>query len=568
MHYTITGIIIILIAIWQIKSFLNNRGKIFVFKNVFPDNTSELTLSQTEQVFEIEHTHKNTILDSIVESLNNYLKSNSGRVSDFHLMKDIIDRNCDAKEQEINAQIPVPLYIGLAGTMLGILIGVGSLVFTGGLEDLLNPAGNGSGAQGIETLLGGVALAMISSIIGIMLTTFGTQMAKNATSFVEKNKNTFLSWIQAELLPKISSDISSALMSMTGNLLKFNETFAKNTVELGETLQQVNKLNLNQAEVIKAINKMKIQEIAAANINVYEKLKDSTNEIGIFAEYLTKSNDFYRNIQTLNSKLIEYETRTQVIESAGRFFAKNEIWLAENFDKANLEVGYALTRFKDDTTAVFNNIAESLNGQILNFDHIMQQQNQKLQGALVVSNEIVTQSLTDTYQNFEKAISDQQMALQSKLQGTSLLVQELNGVMQLQNQKLQEALLATTEIVTKSLTDTYQNFEKAISDQQMALQTKLQDTSILAELKNLTSIKDGIQDFKEATNNQNKKIEELTKEIRALTNSKREGGAISQEIRIPMWSKILIISGGSIISLACLMYILPSLINLVKNLIN
>ena len=53
-------------------------------------------------------------------------------------MKDIIDRNCDSVEEEIQALIPIPIYLGLVGTMLGILVGAGLLVFSGGLHDLLS----------------------------------------------------------------------------------------------------------------------------------------------------------------------------------------------------------------------------------------------------------------------------------------------------------------------------------------------------------------------------------------------------------------------------------------------
>jgi hypothetical protein len=510
MHYFIISIIIAIIVVWQFASFLNNKGKIANFKNIFPDNSNKFQLEQENKVCEIRNQHKNVILDVIVSSLNNYLNNNNNAVSDFHLMKDIVDRNCDAREEEINAQIPVPLYLGLAGTMLGILIGVGFLVFAGGLEDLLN-SGNGSGAEGIETLLGGVALAMISSILGIMLTTFGSHLAKNAKSIVEQNKNTFLSWIQAELLPNISSDTSSALIRMTRNLSSFNNTFAENTKELRATLSQVNDSYQKQAEMMRAINRLKIGEIASANIEVYDKLRNSTNEIGIFAQYLSNANEYLSNIQILNRKLDDYERRTQIIESAGKFFAKNEKWLAENFDIANLEVKSALERFNSTTENSLAKLQESLNGQILNFDSVMQQQNQRLQEALVVTTEIVTESFTKTYQNFEKAISDQQIALQRKLQETTRLVDEL---------------------------------------------------------KNLTSIKEGIKDFKEDTNKQNIKIEELTKEIRVLAKTKMEGGPISQVISIPRWSKILVVSGGVLISLACLMFILPSLINWFKILIN
>ena len=513
MHYFIIITIIAGIVIWQFWSFISNRKKLLTFQNILPDNQSKFELVKdetTNNVIGIKTQHKNYILDVIIASLNKYLINNKDAVSDFHLMKDIIDRNCDAQEEEIQTQIPVPLYLGLTGTMLGILIGVGFLVFGGGLKELLD-SGNSSGADGIEMLLGGVALAMVSSILGILLTTFGSYISRNAKADVERNKNTFLSWMQAELLPNISNNTSSALVRMTKNLSNFNSVFATNTKDLRGTLSKVNDSYKIQADLIQAINRLRIEDIASANIEVYDKLKNSTNEVGVFAQYLQKTNEYLHAIQGLNQKLDEYERRTQVIENAGNFFTKNEKWLAENFDTANLEVKDAIKRFKDDTGESLTKLQESLNGQILNLD----------------------------------------------------------GVMQRQQEKLQETLTLTTEIVSESFTKTQQAFEKAISDQQNSLKEKLQETSKLVdELKNLTHIKEGIKEFKTATHQQNQKIDELAKEIRALAKVKIEGGTIKQEITLPKWIKILIISGSGLFSVACLFFIIPLLIEWITNLIN
>jgi hypothetical protein len=141
MHYFIIITIIAGIVIWQSWSFISNRKKLSSFENIFPDNQSKFELVQdetTNHVLGIKTSHKNSILDVIIISLNKYLINNKGAVSDFHLMKDIVDRNCDAKEEEIHTQIPVPLYLGLVGTMAGILVGVGFLVFSGGLENLIS----------------------------------------------------------------------------------------------------------------------------------------------------------------------------------------------------------------------------------------------------------------------------------------------------------------------------------------------------------------------------------------------------------------------------------------------
>ncbi|MDO9510903.1 MAG: hypothetical protein Q7J34_04020 [Bacteroidales bacterium] len=412
-------------------------------------------------------------------------------------------------EEEIHTLIPVPLYLGLVGTMLGILIGVGFLVFSGGLNDLLNTS-NGSGAKGIESLLGGVALAMMSSIVGISLTTYASYIAKDAKIHVEKSKNEFLSWIQGELLPNISNDTSSALVELTRNLISFNSAFAKNTQELQITLSQVSVTYQLQSELLKSINQLKIDEIATVNITVYEKLKNSTNEIGIFAQYLNGANQYLATIQSLNQKLDNYENRTQVIENAGKFFAKNEKWIAENFDVANLEVQKSLSRFNETTGESLTKLQESLNGQILN----------------------------------------------------------LNGVMQQQQERLKDALEITTDIVKESVTKTQQIFEKATTDQQQALNSKLHEiTKLVDEVKNLTHIKEGIRDFKEATNLQSRKIEELAREIRALAKAKTDGGVISQEISFPKWLKVLTIAGGSLVAVTCLFYILPILLGWIINLL-
>jgi hypothetical protein len=505
MHYAIIISIIVVIVIWQLSSFFNLWGKLSIFKNIFPYKEVDYDLIQESGSLEIKTEYKNTILGVIILSINKYLSSNKSGISDYHLMKDIVDRNSDAKEEEIQTQIPVPLYLGLAGTMLGILIGVGFLVFDGGLNALLTSV-DSSGAKGIEALLGGVALAMISSILGILLTTWGSHKAKNAKIIVEKNKNTFLSWLQANLLPNIPSDISSAFVEMARNLSEFNNTFAQNTTDFREILTNVTESYQKQKELMQYINRLKIADIAAANIDVYDKLKNSTTELEVFAQYLYNTNNYIENVIALNKKLDDYEKRTQIIENAGTFFTKNEKWLAENFDIANLEVKSALQRFKDSNAQSFSSLQESLNGQMISF----------------------------------------------------------NGVIQLQQQQLKDSYMQTAEMITESFSKTQTIFQHSISDQQTILKSKLQEMArLVEELKNLTHIKEGIKEFKVATNRQSKKIEELTNEIRGLARIKAEGGTIRPEIRFPKWFKLITISSVSFVLVACLFYIGPKIFHLI-----
>jgi hypothetical protein len=508
-HYFLIGSIIALIVFLQFKNYFNTRKEVGLFAHIFPDGNDgnyELCQENPDGVeLSIETKHNNSILEDIISHLNKYLTNNKNLVSDYHLMKDIVDRNCDSLEEKIQTQIPVPLYLGLAGTMSGILIGVGFLVVSGGLADLLKTASSGKnvGADGVEALLGGVALAMISSIIGILLTTSGSDQTKKAKSIVEKNKGIFLSWIQSVLLPKMSNDVPGTLVRMAENLSNFNSNFSQNSKDLGITLSKVSETSKLQSDLMNAINRLKITDLATANIDVYEKLKNSTKEIGIFAEYLHNANEYLSTVQALNQKLDSYEQRTQVIENAGKFFLKNEKWLAENFDNANLEVKDALERFNKTAGSAISNIQESMNGQILS----------------------------------------------------------LNGVLLMQQENLKESLQITTDILLDSLTKTQVTFEKEVSDQQNALSEKFKEISeLVEELKNLAPIKEGIRDFKDAANRQNGKIEELASEIRSLTKSIIDSDTKKHELIIPKWIKNLTFALFGLISLTCLFYIIPPLI--------
>ena len=510
MHYIIISLIIVGIVFCQFHVFFQNKNNLLLFKRIFPEDIDIIELVQATDYPEIHTNHDNVIFEIIISSINNYLKNNKGAVSDYHLMKDIVERNCDAKESEINTQVPVPLYLGLVGTMLGILIGIGFLVFSGSLDDLLN-TGNGAGSKGIETLLGCVALAMISSINGIILTTFGSQLTKNAKTEVEKNKNSFLSWIQSFLLPNISNDISSALVSMTQNLSRFNATFSQNANNLKEILEQVTESYQQQKELIQYINNLKIKEIASANIAVYDKLKNCTNEIGIFANYLLSINEYLSNVQALNRKLDDYEQRTQVIENAGKFYQRNEKWLADNIDIANLEIQSAIMRFGESTKGYLLKLQDSLNGQILSFDSIFLKQ----------------------------------------------------------QEKMQDNLNSTTEIVKESILKIQQTFEKEISEQQSAFQNKFNEISkIIEEIKNITLLKDEIHQFKDVTNSQNYKIDNLTKEIHQLALENTDSSTIKPIIDMPKWVNGLIIACSSILILSCLFYIIPLIIETIEKLIN
>lgn len=91
-------------------------------------NTSTKTVPTSMEAYvSVIYLYKNEVsplLREIVKTINNYLKKNKGGAADFHLIKDIVERHTDAIDEEINHKLPVPIYLGLMGTVIGIIVGL------------------------------------------------------------------------------------------------------------------------------------------------------------------------------------------------------------------------------------------------------------------------------------------------------------------------------------------------------------------------------------------------------------------------------------------------------------
>lgn len=517
LHYIIIIVVIAVIFLLQIKIYLDSRRRINLLSKIFPDKSQDsFFVSKKEkdytQILDTKHKiydeldeikekilnhdgeydlnelnarryelereianksfdekQLNSIMLNIIDSINAYLKNNKGSVSDFHLLKDIVDRNCDSEEEAVQSQIPMPLYYGLMGTMAGIIVGVGYLWLSGGLSALLGAeslSGMTDATDGIIALLAGVALAMVCSVIGIILTTRGTSKLKDVKIEVERRKHNFLTWMQAELLPKLSNDMGDVLVNVTKNLSSFNRTFAKNAKDLNTTLSTVKDTTENQAELLNAVNKIKISKVATANIEVYDKLKNCTDEIGRIGEVLRSCNDYLDEVKQLNERLDKTEDRTRLIEQMGEFFMK---------ERSNL---------------------------------------QSLQSVLNVTITEVTHSLKEATERFGEA---------SKQQIDELI---------------------------PHLVEQRQSLQKAINQQDEVLKSRINEISVLA--KSVGDVGKTMSMLQESTKEQNKKIGNLVEAIQDLAEQRITGTVTVSHKKMPLWAKILLISGGSIVTLYCL----------------
>ena len=373
---------------------------------------------------------RNEVWETIVKGINKYLDKNNGNVNDFHLIKDIVDRNCDAEEEAIQSQIPIPLYYGLIGTMAGIVIGVGYLWISGGLDFLLStdsPEEFKEAANSISGLLGGVAIAMICSAVGIGMTIWGTTKMKTEKIIVEKRKHNVLSWMQAELLPKLNNDFGSVLDKVSVNLNEFNKTFAKNAKELHNVLDDVNQATVGQAQLLQTINELKIKKVVTANIEVYDKLKDCTNEIGMIAEQISGCREYLEAVKALNDKLDASEQRTRAIEDMAIFFKEERA----NLEQMNSRINQSVGAIENSLHNTIENLKEVSTKEISELTAYTTEQGQRLQKAIDEQYNVLQQKtkeisqLVSNFSSISKMIENLNNSAKQQSQSINSLVEEI-----------------------------------------------------------------------------------------------------------------------------------------------
>lgn len=108
----------------------------------------------------------------VINETNSYLCKNVGTSADFAILEDICNSKIDSIESEIHNSLNVPLYLGLGGTFIGIIVGLAGIVFN--LDTLFGAGSAQAATSPLRNLLLGVVIAMIASFVGLGLMTWNS----------------------------------------------------------------------------------------------------------------------------------------------------------------------------------------------------------------------------------------------------------------------------------------------------------------------------------------------------------------------------------------------------------
>lgn len=408
--FIIELIVVIYIIYKQIRSYRENLQRMNDYMGIFSQSDSwDVERDDMGQVSSIVGGASNPFFRDIKDTINKYIAGNSNSVMDFQIFKDTVDRQCDSIENQIESQTPVPLYLGLAGSMTGIIIGLVSLIADGSFSQLLS--GDKNSLLGIGSLLLAVAVAMIASLIGIALTVRTTNNYKKSRSETERLKNEFMSWMQSTLFPALPNDISMAMTQLVSDLEDFNDKFESNTTSLSHTFDNVNQAYKTQADIVSAVQKMDVQSMATANVRVLEALNKSTEKLERFNEYLDSIHGYTDTIQKFNEQFHEDENQLGLLRQIRDFF-KEEL---HEVDQRKQAIADAVSDVDLNLKNALQELTNSSNEQLNQLDVQFQKQAEQFQHQLEDQAAQYNELLNRQKQAFEHSYDQICQAIEEKL---------------------------------------------------------------------------------------------------------------------------------------------------------
>ena len=462
-HFIIIGIIIAVLIGLQIYIFVRNLIQMHAFRRTFGQPDTKVTYSakknDNNQVIGVQSDFENEYFDRIQDSIGEYMEANAGGTIDFQLIKDAVDRNCDSVEEDCNAQVPLPLYIGLAGTMLGIIVGIGYLWVTSQLDTLLDltqqvDTSNGTnvtdGSDGIKTLLSGVAMAMIASISGLTFTTIATWIFKGIKLEVEIGKNSFFTWMQSNLLPEVASDAVDALRKLGRTLGTFNRDFARNSEAFGQTMDRILGVNSTQNELLTNVEKMntQIEEMSKRNLEVAGRLSGVMSVLNDFANYIQSINGYTTSLQRFTTMFNSEADRLQVLESMKEFFDLQGQRLKEREDALKKGMGKLDNALLEGTGQLKNRFSDS-NDEL---KKLMTQQKEQFKTLLSAQ----TNMFEDAHKTLINSMKTELSALPQTAAAINAIPEKINSLLagyKKENDKLVDQLSRSLSTMNRTLAE-------------------------------------------------------------------------------------------------------------------
>ncbi len=279
-------------------------------------NVSLITTTEGSQSFK-----------EVVFETNEYLCKNVGTSADLSVLQDICDKKLEVKENAVKSTLNLPLFIGLGGTFIGIIIGVigfaldlnslfDSTSSSTAMEQVVNvskgydnvPTISAVGMEqteqskdetnSLQFLLYGIGCAMAASLFGLVLMVRNTAFNyRQATADLDTKRNEYFDFLRRELMPTLANSMSSSLNSLKSVLGHFVDKFGMNLDAYTDSAELLNENLEKQHLVLTQIQEMGLTRMANRVVSAFVQLNEAADALNTFHQYQQELNTTIHQVQ-------------------------------------------------------------------------------------------------------------------------------------------------------------------------------------------------------------------------------------------------------------------------------
>ena len=427
---------------------LRRMSKIFSKKDYEPE--------EANGIVNIKFSQQNTVFGNICRKINLYIKENSDSI-DLVEMKDIANRLADIEYEKATAKISYPMYIGLMGTYGGVGWGLFELVYS-----MSNDAGKMFDTDAIYAFIGGVVVAMGTSLVGLFLTTLANNYSVKKEANLERDKDDFFGFLQTKIIPQLPSTLAQTLREelqksigiLSTTIGALNTTVLSLNTDLKATFEGITRefgenLSRNLLSIQTTVNTL--TESARSYATTMQKQDEILEKLNnpAFTTALTRITETIDRCETTASVLqLADNSATQLINKQREIIEKQEVFASQQASSMEhvVELHRQLSEITIDSQDQLNALTAQPNEM---FGYIRQTLEQFQRIAQFVET-YANQDMTSTNQRVEY--------IDAQLQNMKTAQNAINGFCQAAQSDLEEHLRQNREQLETAARDFVQSW--------------------------------------------------------------------------------------------------------------
>ena len=416
--------VILAIICIQLYIFFDIIIRIGKYKSVFDISEPEIydvptDCSDGTKIPQLESKQSDQVFLTIISNLNTYIKNNYRFGIKLSALEDIIEREVYPRDEEITQSIPSPLYIGLIGTLIGILFGLYSL--SQELDLSMTQSFN------LNDFIIAVGIAVLASFSGLSCSSILSYLYKRAFKSVNKGKNRLLTILQNEYLPKLYKYNRDGFEGIKNSLDAHAHTLSFNIGKLVEASNNNLKSLEKQDYIIKRIEKIDVKQISSANLRIFEKLEANLSALERFSENLG-------SMERISENLENFASRTTHIDIALKQVTEN-------------------IQFSNDLTRVLNAHMIEIEGSKNYAKDFIESSNQDIMESVNLCKGALKNFLVDSMQQVKMSLESLKNSVNDSI-----------GTIRLDINKSTDDLLSDTKNTNIKLKEDFSEFQNQINE--------------------------------------------------------------------------------------------------------